>query len=91
MPGDTNLTGLSILQSQGGIDITAAAKTYAAATQIQVNLSDKNNGVFSKADIVSINCSGTTTYPCTIMMRALFANNKSYMLIQDNKGGTNGQ
>ena len=91
LPGDTNLTGLSISQAQGAIDISAAAKTYASATQMQVNLSDPKNGVFSKADIVSINCSGTTTYPCTVVLRALFASNSSYMLINDGKGVSSGQ
>ncbi|PID30334.1 hypothetical protein CSA80_02825 [Candidatus Saccharibacteria bacterium] len=90
MPNETNLTGLSISQTEGAIDITAAAKTYAAATQIHVNLSDKDNNVFSKADIVSVNCSGNSAYPCTIAIRALFADNSSYMLIQK-KGGGNGQ
>lgn len=90
LPGDTNLSGLSISQAQGALDITAATKTYAAATQIQVNLTDPGNGVFSKADIVSINCSGSSSYPCTVVIRALFANNSSYMLI-NNTGGARGQ
>lgn len=91
LPSETNLTGLSISQAQGAIDITAAAKTYAAATQMQVNLSDQENGVFSKADIVSINCSGSTDYPCTVVLRALFSNNSSYMLIHNGNGASNGQ
>ncbi len=91
LPSETNLTGLSISQAQGAIDITAAAKTYGAATQMQVNLSDPDNGVFSKADIVSINCSGSTTYPCTVVLRALFSNSSSYMLINNGKGASSGQ
>ncbi len=90
LPGDTNLSGLSISQAQGALDITAATKTYAAATQIQVNLTDPKNGVFSKADIISINCSGASAYPCTAVIRALFATNTSYMLI-NNTGGSRGQ
>lgn len=86
MPADTNLTGLSISQSQGAIDITAAAKNYSAASRIQVNLTDSNNQLFSKADIVSINCSGVTTYPCSIELRALFSADNQYMLI-NNKAG----
>lgn len=86
MPADTNLTGLSISQTQGAIDITAAAKNYSSAAQIQVNLTDPNNQLFSKADIVSINCSGVTSYPCSIELRALFSANSSYMFI-NNKAG----
>lgn len=83
MPGDTNLTGLSISQSQGAISITAAAKNYSAASQIQVNLTDPSNQLFSKADIVGINCSGVTAYPCSIELRALFSADNQYMLINN--------
>ncbi len=83
MPADTNLTGLSISQAQGAIDITANAKNYSAATQIQVNLTSPDNQLFSKADIVSISCSGNTAYPCSIALRALFSPNSSYMFINN--------
>lgn len=83
MPPDTNLTGLSISQAQGAIDITAAAKNYSAATQIQVNLTSPNNQLFSKADIVSISCAGTNAYPCSVTLRALFSPNSSYMFINN--------
>ncbi|MCA9326896.1 hypothetical protein KDA14_00020 [Candidatus Saccharibacteria bacterium] len=86
LPSETNLTGLSISQDQGGVDISAAAKNYAAATQIQVNLSDPNNGLFSKADIISISCTGTTAYPCTVQVRALFAPDNPYMFTNNAKG-----
>lgn len=83
MPASTNLTSLSISQTQGAIDITAAAKDYASAAQIQVNLTDANNRLFSKADIVSISCSGTGSYPCSIELRALFSADSSYMFINN--------
>jgi len=86
MPSDTNLTGRSISQTQGAIDITAEAKNYNAAAQIQVNLTDPNNQLFSKADIVSITCSGQNAYPCTVSLRALFSSNNPYMFI-NNKAG----
>ncbi len=80
MPNETNLTGLSISQTEGAIDISADAKNYLCATQIHVNLSDPENQLFSKADIVSISCSGTTAYPCTVQVRALFAADNPYMI-----------
>lgn len=83
MPSDTNLTGLSISQSQGAIDITAATKSYGSASQIQVNLTDQKNQLFSKADIISINCSGLSSYPCSIELRALFSADNQYMLINN--------
>lgn len=85
MPANTSLSGLSISQTQGAIDITAAAKNYDAAAQIQVNLTDKDNQLFSKADIISITCSGTSKYPCTIQLRALFSSDNPYMFINNAK------
>lgn len=85
IPSNANLTGLTINQTQGGIDITAVATNYSAATQVQVNLADSNNRIFSKADIVSVTCGGTNStnprYPCTVNIRALFANNNPFLFI----------
>lgn len=82
IPDNANLTGLTINQTQGGIDITANATDYKTATQVQVNLADPKNKIFSKADIVSITCgSDNSDYPCTVNLRALFAPNNPFLFI----------
>lgn len=85
IPANANLTSLNISQTTGGIDISAVAKDYATATQMQVNLADPNNKIFNKADIVSINCKPAETsrseYPCTVEIRALFAPNNPFLFI----------
>ena len=85
IPQNANLTGLTINQIQGGIDITANATDYSTATQVQVNLADPTNKIFSKADIVSINCSSISAvnakYPCIVSIRALFAPNNPFLFI----------
>jgi len=87
IPSNANLTGLAITQTHGGIDITANATDYKTATQVQVNLSDPNNKIFSKADIVSIACASSTDtetvslYPCSVDIRALFAANNPFLFI----------
>lgn len=84
IPSNAILKGLTINQTSGGIDITAAAKNYENATQLQLNLQDPANKIFTKADIVSINCSTTssnTLYPCTVQIRALFSNTNPYLFI----------
>jgi Tfp pilus assembly protein PilN len=87
IPDNANLTGLNINQTQGGIDISANATDYKTATQVQVNLSDPKNKIFTKADIVSISCTngGQSSYPCTVNLRALFAPNNPFLFI-NNKG-----
>lgn len=90
LPGNTNLTGLNISQTAGALDISATAANYQAATQVQVNLSDPSNKIFSKADIVSIDCDAdkakNKSYPCAVNIRALFAANNPYLFI--NSKGT---
>lgn len=85
IPANANLTGLNINQAQSGIDITAEAANYSTATQVQVNLADPDNKIFSKADIVSITCGGASAtnakYPCTVNIRALFAANNPFLFI----------
>lgn len=90
MPKDTKLTGLNIAQTQGAIDIAASAKDQTAATQVQVNLTGDKDAVFSKVDIVSINCSygSSDDYPCKATFRALFAEKNPFLFIGDAKGGS---
>jgi Tfp pilus assembly protein PilN len=90
-PANTVLTNLSIAQITGGIDITAKTTDYNAATQLQVNLADPKNQIFSKADIVSISCNDadpTAKYPCTVTLRALFSNTNPFLFINSGKATT---
>lgn len=87
IPPRANLTALNINQVQGAIDISANAVDYNTATQFQVNLADPDNKIFSKADIISINCNADPTkvanaqYPCTVNIRALFAPENPFLFI----------
>jgi Tfp pilus assembly protein PilN len=56
IPSNATLTSFSVNQTVGALDITANTTDYNAATQLQVNLADPANKIFSKADIISINC-----------------------------------
>lgn len=87
MPDGTILLNLELSQIKGGIDLSAGAKDYNSATQIQVNLEDPNNKLFDKVDIVSINCSegSDSKYPCTVTLRALFSDENPYLFTTENK------
>lgn len=92
-PPDVILTGLSISQTQGAIDITAQTKNYDAGTQLQANLADPANQIFSKADLVNISCTGTSTntaYPCAATLRALFSSDNPFLFISKSAGGKAG-
>lgn len=89
MPNGANLTELNITNtsSGSGMDITADATDYTTATQVDANLSDPSNGIFAKTDIVNISCSTknnngfNTNYPCTVVLRAQFAQNNQFLFI----------
>ncbi len=92
IPRGANLTGLTINQGQKAIDVTANAVDYNTAAQVQVNLADTKNGIFSKADILSINCNSKSdngdapsAYPCTVNIRALFSNTDSFLFINKDR------
>lgn len=92
IPDNATLSNIVILQSQTALDITANTKDYNAATQLQVNLADPANKIFSKADIVSITCTeageaGTVAskYPCKVTIRALFNPSNPFLFIGDQK------
>lgn len=90
-PTNATLSGISIVQLEGGVDITAKTTDYAAATQLQVNLADPANKIFSQADIVSVTCTTPTDgsfvrYPCTAVIRALFSDDNPFLFINDKAG-----
>jgi Tfp pilus assembly protein PilN len=93
IPSNTSLTGLVLSQGQGSLDITADTKDYTTATQLQLNLADAKNKLFTKADIVSITCAdgasatqSTKRYPCTVIVRALFARDNPFLFTSGSSG-----
>ena len=84
MPANTSLSDLKISKTERSVVLTAVASDYNTGTQIQVNLADPANKIFDKADIINITCSDAATdprYPCTVIIRTQFSDNKSYLFI----------
>jgi Tfp pilus assembly protein PilN len=76
MPPGTVLGALSLTQADGTLDLTTKAKDYNSAAQIAVNLSDPKNKLFSKVDILTINCQSfadPNAYSCSATFKALFS------------------
>lgn len=86
IPEGAVLTGLTINETEGGIDLVAATTDQSTATQVQVNLEDPANEIFSSSDIINIRCESSEddpTYPCRITIRALFGENSQFLLIPE--------
>lgn len=92
IPSNTNLTDLNIGKDQDSVEIKAIAADYTSATQLQVNLQDPANKIFSKADIQAITCSSgggsNPRYPCSVTIKALFSKNNPFLFINKNGGQT---
>lgn len=58
LPNGASLTGLQISNPVAGsaINLTLQVPNYQLATQVQLNLANPNNGLFSHADIENITC-----------------------------------
>lgn len=88
MPDGSSLSSLEISEDQKGIDITAGAINYEVGTQVHINLSDPNNRLFEKVDLVSVQCNEQSTgpYKCITRLRALFGDNSPYLFINQEPG-----
>lgn len=97
IPQGATLTDIAISELQGAVDISANAVDYESATQLQVNLSDPDNKIFSKADIINISCGsgnegeGNDPYPCSVSVRVQFGDSKRFLFITDEKGQEAGE
>lgn len=91
VPSGVNLTGLNINQDDRSLDINAKASSYNTATQLQANITDPHNKIFSKADLVSVSCNKNTSqgdlaHPCTMTIRALLNSDNNFLFINDKSG-----
>lgn len=89
-PSNVSLSSVNISEFGGGIDVSATASDYNAATQLQINLADPENKIFTKADIVNISCESEATnprYPCNVTIRALFSEDNPFLFINGKVGG----
>jgi Tfp pilus assembly protein PilN len=73
MPSGAVLESLTLSKVNGSLDLSASAKDYTSAAQVAINLNDPANGLFSKVDIVNINCGLSSTYKCAGTFKALFS------------------
>ena len=63
LPNGTSLTGLQLSNPVAGsaINLTLQVANYQIATQVQLNLANPQNGLFSHADIENITCGSSAS------------------------------
>ena len=81
LPPNTALGSITLSdQTNSAVDMSINAKDRADANQAYANISNPSNGLFDKADLISISCADSTKssttdnpYPCTANIRATFS------------------
>lgn len=75
--------------TSAAIDLNVIAINRDAATQAFVNISDPANGLFDKADLLSVSCSTvsaessdlTSKYPCSAMIKVVIKTDSSFYFL----------
>ncbi|MBX4188694.1 hypothetical protein KW792_01185 [Candidatus Saccharibacteria bacterium] len=91
MPPGTELGTMSLSNKvSGGIDIIAKSQYGSSVSLIVANLTDPQNQLFSKADVISVSCDPKPTepFPCTVNLRALFSKTAQGKFISFPAGGS---
>ncbi|MBP9812952.1 hypothetical protein H6794_00990 [Candidatus Nomurabacteria bacterium] len=89
LPADTELNGIEITQGKQGVELKLNGQDQATLTQAFINISDKNNNIFEKADFNNVTCkekSDGEKYPCSANIKGLFTKNSDFYFI--NSGST---
>lgn len=80
LPPDTTLGSITLSdQTNSAINMTINAKDKAKANQAFININNSQNGLFDKADLISITCADTdkdksdNPYPCVATILATFS------------------
>lgn len=87
MPQGAVLGSLSLNKITGALDLSANTTNYASAAQIAANLSDPANGIFSKVDVITVNCTpNQQPYFCNATYKALFSKSTKNKFLNVPKG-----
>lgn len=81
LPANTALGSITLSdQTNNAVDMTINAKDRSDANQAFININNPANGLFDKADLISISCADSTKsastdnpYPCNASIRATFS------------------
>jgi hypothetical protein len=90
VPSGTILRGITLSTTTStAIDLNVVAINRDAATQAFVNISDPANGLFDKADLLSVACSTvgadtsdlTAKYPCSAMIKVVIKTDSTFYFL----------
>jgi hypothetical protein len=99
MPEGAILSSITLSTSNKSLDVNVIAKDREAATQAFVNLNDPKNGLFDKADLVTVGCQTKTDpktstsvqaqnakYPCNALIKVTIKTDSSFYFLSSLTG-----
>lgn len=95
VPQGAILSGITLATGNTALDLNVMALDREAATQAFVNISDGENGLFEKADLISINCiqpgsndkQEVSKYPCNAAIKVIIKTDSSFYFLNTITGG----
>ena len=97
LPSDTTINGIDLAQGEYSLDLIVNGPSDKSVTQAFVNISSKENGIFEKADLLSVNCksgdansnntsNSSDEAPCKASIKGLLAKDSSLYYINSKQG-----
>jgi Tfp pilus assembly protein PilN len=84
LPPGTSLSGIEISSSESALELEFKSSTQDAASQVFINISDPNNGLFEKADLLNVNCPRSDisrTDPCITQVRVIIKTDSNFYFL----------
>ncbi len=83
LPSGTVLKDITLSTTDSALDLNVVARNKDAATQAFVNISDTKNGLFTRADLVSVTCSEDPRQanPCRTQIRVIIKADSSFYFL----------
>lgn len=88
IPNGAILSGITISNAAPTLDLNIASTTQNTATQAFVNIHDPANGIFQKADLISVSCTPSSStssihskYPCLTIITVVMKTDSSFYFL----------
>lgn len=90
LPVDSALTGVNLSATDSAIELEIVSSNRTAASQAFVNISDPKNGLFEKADLLSVECPKTPSRadPCTTAIKVVIKTDSSFYYLNSVSGAS---
>jgi hypothetical protein len=90
LPVDSALTGVNLSATDSAIELEIVSSNRTAASQAFVNISDPKNGLFEKADLLSVECpkAPSRTDPCTTAIKVVIKTDSSFYYLNSVSGAS---